>query len=88
MDATFVEAPKQCNSRDENKKIKNGEIPEEWQKPENVHKLAQKDTDARWTKKNNEVHYGYKDHVKCDADSKHITNHAVTDAELSIFLVI
>ena len=58
---TIVEDPKQRNSRDENKKIKNGETPEEWQKPENAHKLAQKDTDARWTKKNNEVHYGYKD---------------------------
>lgn len=82
IDATFVDAPKQRNSRDENKKIKDGEIPEEWQKPENAHKLAQKDTDARWTKKNNEVHFGYKDHVKCDADSKLITNYAVTDAAL------
>ena len=82
VDATFVDAPRQRNSRDENKKIKNNEIPEEWQKPENAHKLAQKDTDARWTKKNNEVHYGYKDHVKCDADSKFITNYAVTDAAL------
>ena len=56
VDATFVDAPRQRNSRDENEKIKNGEIPEEWQKSENAHKLAQKDTDARWTKKNNEVH--------------------------------
>lgn len=80
IDATFVDAPKQRNSRDDNKKIKNGEIPEEWKKPENAHKLAQKDTDARWTKKNNEVHYGYKDHVKCDADSKLITNYSVTNA--------
>ena len=30
IDATFVDAPRQRNSRDENKKIKNGEIPEEW----------------------------------------------------------
>ena len=30
VDATFVDAPRQRNSRDENKKIKNGEIPEEW----------------------------------------------------------
>ena len=80
IDATFVDAPRQRNSRDENKKIKNGEIPEEWEKPENAHKLAQKDTDARWAKKNNETHYGYKNHVKCDADSKFITNYGVTDA--------
>lgn len=32
------------------------------------------------TKKGNEVHFGYKNHVKCDADSKLITNYAVTDA--------
>ena len=29
VDATFVDAPRQRNSRNENKKIKNGEIPEE-----------------------------------------------------------
>ena len=44
--------------------------------------LAQKDTDARWAKKNNETHFSYKDHVKCDADSKLIINYAVTDAAL------
>ncbi|HCB95798.1 MAG TPA: hypothetical protein DEP65_09470 [Ruminococcus sp.] len=51
VDATFVDVPHQRNSREENKQIKNGEIPEEWGKAENAHKLAQKDTDARWTKK-------------------------------------
>ncbi|MDO5396449.1 MAG: IS5 family transposase [bacterium] len=80
IDATFVDAPRQRNTRDENKKIKAGEVPEEWENPENAHKLAQKDTDARWTKKNNETHYGYKNHVKCDAESKIITNYSVTDA--------
>ena len=45
VDATFVDAPRQRNSRDENEKIKNGEIPEEWKK--NPHKMAQKDVDAR-----------------------------------------
>ena len=80
IDATFVDVPKQRNSRDDNKKLKNNEIPEDWEKPENSHKLSQKDTDARWTKKNNETHFGYKDHVKCDSDSKLITNYNVTDA--------
>ena len=78
VDATFVDAPRQRNSRDENKTIKNGEIPEEWK--ENPNKMAQKDTDARWTKKGNEVHFGYKDHAKVDADSKIITGYAVTPA--------
>lgn len=49
VDATFVDAPRQRNSREENKKIKNGEISEEW--ASEPHKLSQKDTDARWTKK-------------------------------------
>ena len=82
VDATFVDAPRQRNSRDENKKIKNGEIPEEWTNPKNKNKLAQKDTDADWTKKNDETHFGYKDHVKCDADSKLITNYSVTSASV------
>lgn len=82
IDATFVDVPRQRNHHDENDKIKNGEIPEEWEKPENAAKKAQKDTDARWAKKNNETHFGYKDHVKCDAESKLITNYGITDAAL------
>lgn len=78
VDATFVDAPKQRNTREENKRIKNGEVPEDWSE----NKRRQKDTDARWTKKNNEVHYGYKDHVKVDADSKIITEYAVTSANV------
>ena len=82
VDASFVDVPRQRNSREENKKIKEGEIPEEWQKPENQAKLAQKDTDARWAKKNNETHYGYKDHVKVDNESKVITAFEVTGANV------
>jgi len=80
VDATFVDVPRQLNSRDENEKIKNGEIPEEWKK--NPHKMAQKDVDARWTKKRDETHYGYKDHVKMDADSKLILDYTVTPANV------
>lgn len=80
VDATFVDAPRQRNSRDENKQIKSGEIPEEW--ANEPHKMSQKDTDARWTKKGNETHFGYKDHVKVDADSKLITDYAVTPANV------
>ena len=80
VDATFVDAPRQRNGCDENKKIKDGEFPEEWKK--NPHKMAQKDTGARWTKKGDETHYGYKDHVKVDADSKLIVDYAVTPANV------
>jgi IS5 family transposase len=82
IDATFVEVPKQRNSRDENAKIKAGEVPEEWQTPENANKLEQKDTDARWAKKGNETFYGYKDHAKVDKESKIITDFTVTCANV------
>ena len=45
MDASFVEVPRQRNSREENKVIKEGEIPETWK--EDKHKLSQKDKDAK-----------------------------------------
>ena len=57
IDATFVTVPKQRNRREENEMIKEGAVPIEWGK--NPHKLAQKDIEARWTKKNNESFYGY-----------------------------
>ena len=82
VDATFIEAPWQQNSREEKDEIKQGNVPEEWKKPENIHKLRQKDTDARWTRKGNELHYGYKNHVKADAESKLIVDYAVTDASV------
>jgi len=82
IDASFVDVPKQRNTREENAQIKKGEIPEEWQTPENVNKLEQKDTEARWTKKGNEVHYGYKDHAKVDSKSKIIVDFTVTPASV------
>ena len=80
IDASFVEIPRQRNSREDNKTIKNGEIPASF--TENKAKLAQKDTDARWTKKNNETFFGYKNHVKADAVSKLITKYVVTPAHV------
>lgn len=82
IDATFIEAPRQRNSREENATIKAGNIPAEWKLEENADKLAQKDTDARWAKKNNETHYGYKDHVNVDEAYKLIQDYAVTEASL------
>jgi len=80
IDASFVEAPRQRNHREENKQIKSGEIPESFK--DNPHKLAQKDTDARWTQKNEINYFGYKNHVKGDAKSKLITKYIVTDASV------
>ena len=82
VDATFMDAPRQRNRRDENATIKAGSIPEDWKQECRKNKLRQKDTDARWTKKGDEVHYGYKNHVKADAESKLITGYAVTSANV------
>lgn len=82
VDATFIEAPRQRNTREENQQIKEGKIPEEWKKPECVHKLRQKDTDARWAKKDKVTHYGYKDEAMVDAESKLIMNYAVMTANV------
>jgi IS5 family transposase len=82
VDASFVDVPRQRNTREENKIIKEGGIPEAWETEENVNKLEQKDLDAEWAKKNNEVHYGYKDHVRVDRDSKMIVDYQVTGASV------
>ena len=82
VDATFIEAPKQRNDREENKSIKNGEIPKNWVDENNIYKIRQKDVDARWAVKGNINHYGYKDHIKVDATSKLILNYEVTSANV------
>jgi IS5 family transposase len=82
VDASFVDVPRQRNSKDENEKIKEGKTPEEWEKEENRHKKAQKDVDARWATKNKETHYGYKNHIKIDKKSKIITRYRTTSAEV------
>jgi IS5 family transposase len=78
IDATFVEAPRQRNTRKENEAIKKGEMPADW----SAKKTAHKDRDARWTKKNNETHYGYKNHANIDRKHKLIRRYGVTDASV------
>lgn len=82
IEATFVEAPRQRNSREENAKIKAGETPDGWDDPEQVARRRQKDTEARWTKQNNETHYGYKNHITADAATKLIQDYVVTPANV------
>jgi IS5 family transposase len=82
VDATFVDVPKQRNTKEENKEIKEGRTPSDWEDGQNKHKTAQKDTDARWATKNKETHYGYKNHVKIDKKSKIITKYRTTSAEV------
>jgi IS5 family transposase len=80
VDATFVDVPRQRNRREENATIKAGNVPAEW--ADQPHKRSQKDVDARWTKKNEETHFGYKDHVKADAKSKLIEDWRATEASV------
>jgi IS5 family transposase len=78
IDATIIEVPIQRNSRDDNKEIKEGNIPDEWSDKQQAHK----DTDARWTRKNNEDYFGYKNHIKVDSKKKFIDNYCVTEASV------
>lgn len=80
VDASFVEVPRQRNTREENALIKEGKGDKLWK--DNPHKKCQKDTDARWTKKNNETFYGYKTHNKIDGKSKFVKKYLVTSAEV------
>jgi transposase, IS5 family len=83
VDATIVATPKQRNTIEEKKAIKEGQIPADWKdKPA---KLAQKDRDARWTVKYSKAKpredgsvpavdlaipaFGYKNHVSIDRAS-------------------
>lgn len=80
VDATIVAAPKQRNTEDEKKAIKDGRIPDDWK--DRPKKLAQKDRDARWTVKYTKAKvredgsvppvdlaipaFGYKNHISID----------------------
>ena len=79
IDATFVEVPRQRNGREENAKIKAGETPADWQAESTKPMRRQKDVDARWTQKNHENYYGYKNHVNADQAHKWVQSY-VTDA--------
>ena len=78
IDASFTIAPRQRNTREENTKIKAGEGDELWNDKPN--KKCHKDIDARWTEKNGEKFFGYKNHAKVDTKSKFINSYVVTDA--------
>ena len=94
VDATIVAAPRQRNTEDEKKAIKENHIPEHWKgKPK---KLAQKDRDARWTLKRAKARpvedggkqkveiaipvFGYKNHVSIDRAHGFVRRFSVTNA--------
>lgn len=91
VDASFVEAPRQRNSREENKQIKAGNGNQLWnsekgdteeEKKRKRNKKRHKDIDARWTKKGGVDYYGYKVHAKVDKKTKLIRKHLTTPANV------
>ncbi len=78
VDASFIDAPIQRNNREENAQIKQGETPERFKDNPNIER--QKDTEARWTQKNGQKYYGYKNHVAIDSANKLIRDYKVTSA--------
>ena len=66
IESTLVPDPQQGNSRQENKERKANHVPEGWN--ESIKRLQQKDLDARWVKKNDINHYGYKNSICIDAE--------------------
>ena len=93
IDATVVAAPKQRNTEDEKRALKEGRVPEEWRR--RPAKLAQKDRDARWTLKHSKAKpaadgakridiaiplFGYKNHLGIDRRHGLIRTWTATDA--------
>ena len=80
VDATLIPVGVQHNTKEENAQIKAGKIPASW--AEKPHRQAQKDGDARWTKKHGKSYFGYKDHIEIDAEHRLIRRYVVTDASV------
>lgn len=78
IDATFVQTPKQRLSKEENTALKQGKTPEDW----STKKSAHKDTDAKWTKKNKQNYFGYKNHISIDVKNKIIRRFCVSAANV------
>lgn len=76
IDASIVEVPRQKVDREERKVIEEKGVVEGWSED----KRRQKDTDAKWTKKNDKTFFGYKNHVCVDVEHKIIRKFEVTDA--------
>jgi IS5 family transposase len=83
VDASFVDVPRQRNSKEENADIKKGAVPLEFGKRDKngkQSKLCQKDTDARWMTKSGERHFGFKNHINADEETKLVTKYSITSA--------
>jgi IS5 family transposase len=83
IDASFVDVPRQRNSKEENGDIKKRSVPLSFSKKDRngkMSKLFQKDIDARWVTKSKERHFGYKNHINADEKTKLISKYSVSSA--------
>lgn len=80
VDASFVVALRQHNTRGQNVQIKKGARPAGFDP--NTVIGRQKDCNARRIEKNNEVHYGCKNHPKVDAKTKLVSDDTTTPASV------
>ena len=78
IDASFVEVPKQRLNAEEKESIADGKRPEGWSDA----KASHKDCDATWAKKNSESHFGYKNNIQVDAETKVIARYSATTASV------
>ena len=79
LDASLVQAPVQRNKREEADIVKEGTTPLSWK----ACKRAQKDVDARWTKKHGKSYFGYKLHTSVDKRYKLLRKMIVTHAAVA-----
>ena len=80
IDVSLVSVPKNRNTRGENKQIKEGKTPDDWDEQPSMKR--QKDEDARWTKKQGKSDCGYVNHTVIDRGHKLIRRCAVNDASV------
>ena len=80
VDASFVTAPSQRTTREENRAIKEYRGEGLWN--DTPHKKCHKDIDASWTKKRGETCYGYKNHSKACAETKAVPAYETTPANV------
>ena len=84
IDASLARAPVQRNKREEAETVKQGSMPIAWK----AHKRAQKNVDAKWTKKHGKNHLGYKLHASIDKRHKLVRKVIITNVAVSDSVVL
>ncbi|MFC6840417.1 IS5 family transposase [Xanthomonas theicola] len=78
IDASIVSAPIQRDTREENERLKQGEVPQDWSDA----RRTQKDVDARWTSRHGKSFYGDKPHANTNRRWGLVRVHEVSGANV------